>query len=373
VGEARAIVADLARDDFHALHRDNEWLLGASLTAEACALVDDATSGAVLYGQLLPYAGRHAIGHAEGSVGAVDRYLGLLAVLAGNLDQAVAHLEAAVQMNAQMGARPWTAVSQHDLAVALRLRAAGGDAAAAVALNAAARATARELGMALADRIAGAGEATAEASAEASAEAPARASAGSAAATFRQHGDIWTIRFGGDAFSLRDARGLHHLARLLAAPGREIHALDLATAGDGGVPRGSAGSEALDSDPMAAHGPILDATARAAYRERIQDLQADIAEAEAWNDPERAARAEAELDALTQQLASAVGLGGRDRPAGSAGERARISVTRAIRSAIARIAVHSPSLGAHLEATIRTGTYCSYTPDPRAPIVWDVG
>jgi hypothetical protein len=364
-GEARAVVTDLARDEFHALHRDNEWLLGAALAAEACALVGDAASGAVLYEQLLPYAGRHAIGHAEGSVGALDRYLGLLCGLAGNLDRAVAHLQAAVHHNEQMGARPWTALSQHDLAVALRLRGAGGDAASAGALDAAALATARELGMALADRIAGAVEATDETAADRSAVF--------AAATFRRNGDIWEIDYGGDRVSLRDARGLHHLARLLAAPGHEIHALDLAMTGDGGAARRDAGFEVLGSDPMAAHGPILDVAARAAYRERIQDLQADIAEAEAWNDPERAARAEAELDALTQQLASAVGLGGRDRPAGSAGERARISVTRAIRSAIARIAIHSPSLAAHLEATIRTGTYCSYTPDPRAPIAWDVG
>jgi hypothetical protein len=192
-------------------------------------------------------------------------------------------------------------------------------------------------------------------------------------AMLRRQGDIWAIRYDRDAFSMRDARGLHHLARLLAAPGREIHAVDLAQGGEGSSPGRGARGDGLASDPMSGHGPILDSTARTAYRDRIHELQAEIAEAEAWNDPERAAKAEAELDALTEQLASAVGLGGRDRVAGSAAERARISVTRAIRTVLARIAEQSPSLGAHLEATIRTGTYCSYTPDPRAPIRWDVG
>ena len=85
---------------------------------------------------------------------------------------------------------------------------------------------------------------------------------------------------------------------------------------------------------------------------------------------ERALRLEAEERALTQELAGALGLGGRDRVSGSAAERARVSVTRAIRAALARIREHSPALGAHLDATIRTGTFCAYMPDPRAPIVW---
>jgi len=40
---------------------------------------------------------------------------------------------------------------------------------------------------------------------------------------------------------------------------------------------------------------------------------------------------------------------------------------------MARIAEGDPALGAHLDATIRTGTFCSYVPDPRAPIRWELG
>jgi hypothetical protein len=72
------------------------------------------------------------------------------------------------------------------------------------------------------------------------------------------------------------------------------------------------------------------------------------------------------------ELAAAVGLGGRDRPTGSASERGRVSVTRAIRSSMARIADQSQPLGAHLAATVRTGTYCVYAPDPRTPITWEL-
>ena len=73
---------------------------------------------------------------------------------------------------------------------------------------------------------------------------------------------------------------------------------------------------------------------------------------------------------LIDELAAAAGLGGRDRRAGSAAERARVNITRAIMTAVARIRAQSPALADHLNATIHTGTFCSYTPDPRAPITW---
>ena len=87
-------------------------------------------------------------------------------------------------------------------------------------------------------------------------------------------------------------------------------------------------------------------------------------------DSERAAQAEAERDFLVRELARAVGLGGRDRRAGSVSERARVSVTRAVRQAMARIREHNAPLGEHLDRAIRTGTYCAYLPDSRVPVNW---
>jgi non-specific serine/threonine protein kinase len=94
----------------------------------------------------------------------------------------------------------------------------------------------------------------------------------------------------------------------------------------------------------------------------------DLEEAERCHDPGRASTASAERDFLVAELAWAVGLGGRDRRAASHAERARLNVTRAIRAAMANLTRANPALGAHLAATIRTGRYCSYTPDPRVPI-----
>jgi hypothetical protein len=51
-------------------------------------------------------------------------------------------------------------------------------------------------------------------------------------------------------------------------------------------------------------------------------------------------------------------------------EPARLAVTKGVGNAIDNITAMHPVLGAHLKATVRRGYFCSYTPDPRHPIVW---
>ncbi len=360
VNEARTEFEKLAAGEFAILYRDNSWLFGISLAAEACARLGDAPAAAILLGQLTPFGGRHAIAHAEGSVGALDRYLGLVAATLDRLDEAEGHLAAAIAFNERMGARPWAAHCQHDLAEVLRKRGRAGDAAAADALDHQALATARALGMALAHEI----QVT-----EAPPEAPPDTHP-NRSAVFHREGEYWTIEFERDEFRVRDSRGMRHLARLLQAPGTEVHALQLAAPPSPAVDRRAVVEPDIAMAGSDSAGPTLDAEAKAAYRARLVDLREELAEAETWHDPERIARLEAERDALAHELGAALGLGGRDRPGGTPSERARISATRAIRAAMSRLAEQSPALGAHLEATIRTGTYCAYVPDPGAPIAW---
>lgn len=162
--------------------------------------------------------------------------------------------------------------------------------------------------------------------------------------------------FEGRTVRLRDARGLHYLARLLADPGRQLHVLDLVASG-----------RAPDAGDA---GELLDRRAKDAYRRRIAEIDEDIEEARKMGDVGRAAQADAERECLLRELARAVGLGGRDRRAGSASERARSAVTRAVRQALTRIRTHDSPLGEHLDRTIRTGTYCAYMPEPRGPVAW---
>jgi hypothetical protein len=185
---------------------------------------------------------------------------------------------------------------------------------------------------------------------------------------FRREGDYWSVVFDGRTVRVRDLKGVRYLARLLADPGREFHVLDLVAAESGRVAAAESGSAAgLSRTGPGDAGEMLDAPAKDAYRRRLAEIEDDIEQARALGDPVRAAQADAERDFLIRELSRAVGLGGRDRRAASTSERARVSVTRAIRHGIARVAEHHPELGEHLDRTIRTGTYCAYVPDPRAP------
>lgn len=187
-------------------------------------------------------------------------------------------------------------------------------------------------------------------------------------AVFRREGEYWTIEHGEIAVRLRDSKGLGYLATLFANPDVELASADLVRGG--GSAAGSTTPEGLSvAADTGDAGELLDEAAKSAYRERIEELRGDLEEAESWGDPERAAAAREELDALTHELASAVGLGGRDRKAASASERARVNVTRAIRSAVKRIGENDPELGRSLETAVKTGTFCSYRPLPGLDVV----
>ncbi len=164
---------------------------------------------------------------------------------------------------------------------------------------------------------------------------------------FMRDGELWTLCFDGQTVRLRHAKGLQDLARLVAAPGREVHAAELA------------GGRVVS----AGLGDVLDPRARAEYRERLRDLDEELAEAEAFADLARAERARTERDFLVAELTGAVGLHGRARKAGDPDERARKAVSLRIRQAIDRITAVHPGLGRHLTNSVRTGLYCSYQPE----------
>lgn len=190
---------------------------------------------------------------------------------------------------------------------------------------------------------------------------------------FRRQGEYWTIIYEGETFRLRHAKGLAYIAHLLRYPGQEFHAIDLinAVAGDREEPRETqADATAQTARSLGNAGELLDSQAKGDYKRRLNELREELEEAHAFNDPGRVEKAQREIDVLMQELARGVGLGGRERRAGSHAERARVNITRAIASAVQKIAEHHAGLGHHLRATVRTGTFCSYVPDPCAPVEW---
>jgi hypothetical protein len=188
-----------------------------------------------------------------------------------------------------------------------------------------------------------------------------------------ESGDYWSISFEERTVTLRDLKGLHYLARLLANPGREFHVLDLVSSG---VAPSASPPDATDPGITLSgwgdSGAMLDAQAKNAYRRRLEEIDADLEDARLISDLGRVDQAEAEREFLLRELSRAVGLGGRERRAGSASERARVSVTRAVRHAMSRIREHDPALGEHLDRAIRTGTYCVYLPDSRLTASWTI-
>jgi hypothetical protein len=204
-------------------------------------------------------------------------------------------------------------------------------------------------------------------------------------AIFRKEGEYWTVGCGGNAFRLKHTKGLGYLARLLRHPAAEFHVLDLAGEIAGqrdddiqsaqGLPRGCEDLEkaGIRIGSLGDAGEMLDEQAKLAYRRRLSELREEREETMERGNVKGAQKTEQEIEALTSELSRAVGLGGRNRRAASASERARQSIGKTIKSVLERIAQSDAALGGFLSRCIKTGTFCSYQPDPAFPIAWEFG
>lgn len=180
-----------------------------------------------------------------------------------------------------------------------------------------------------------------------------------------EHG-AWAVEFDGVRIRLAHTKGLRYLAALMANPGIERHVLDLVDQIEGVVPDGP------DRHRLGDAGELMDGTARQAYRRRVEQLRAEIEDLLEIGEDERATHLQDECDQLIVQLAGAFGLSGRSRRAASAAERARLNVTRSVRTAITRIRDDLPRAGDVLDRRVRTGLYCAFEPAPSDPVRWVV-
>jgi tetratricopeptide (TPR) repeat protein len=292
------------------------------VAAEACTLLDDSEAAAAVLEQLKKRAFGTTFfwgssgGHA---LGPVVRAFGDLARLLGRREEARHSYEESVALCRRIGAKPFLELS---LAALSRLDA--------------------EESPGKSQEPAGAAPAAIPAAVTHQPSRPA-----SRDILLIREGDVWAIESpSGSVFRLKHSKGLSYLNELLAHPGQELHVLSLV-----GLDHGAGDA-----------GPILDARAKAEYRTRLDALEDEISEADGFGDIGRANRAREELEVLAQQLAGAVGLGGRDRRAASDSERARINVQRRLKDAIESVGDCDADLGRYLAATVKTGTYCSFTP-----------
>jgi pimeloyl-ACP methyl ester carboxylesterase len=207
------------------------------------------------------------------------------------------------------------------------------------------------------------------------------AAAASAATTavpenaFAREGEYWTLSFDGVLCRVRDTKGLHHIAHLLRYPGQHVAAGELlaeqSLVGGGGQDAQRPRAEGRAAD-LGDAGPVLDRTARLEYTRRLEEMRAELEEAERFGDRGREEKARAEIDFVTSELAAAFGLRGRERRAASSAERARLTVTKRIKDALKKIRACHPTLGEHLGATIKTGYFCVYSAAPDAPVAWSL-
>jgi hypothetical protein len=314
------------------------WLGAAADLAAVAAATGNTAAAAALYAALAGYRGRLVVWAGANTVtGPVAHYLGMLAIELGRLDDAADLLGEAAAWEEETGALPWLALTLAALADALTRRDQGSDAERSSEHLRRARAIAQQLGMPGLLR---------------SLSLPADEW------TLRRDGTDWLLTAGGEQARLRDTRGLHYLRALLAAPNREITALDLAA--------GGAGLRGTTADP------VLDRSALDAYRRRLAALATELETADHAGDSARAERAEAERRAVLAELRRASGLGGRKRQVSVEDERARVNVTRTLRAALDRISAAAPKAGDHLAASIRTGRACRYEPAPGGPARWRV-
>jgi hypothetical protein len=317
MGMVRGGALDEAREEWARVPYDHPLLRGESLAmlfaAEVATALGDRLRAEQIEPRLRRFRGHHATIGQMGMtwLGPIDRVLGLLAATRDAFDEAETSLRRAREQARAVGAAPVVARVERDLA-------------------------------ALAERR--------------GKQLPAAAPGGGAPAlTMAAGGDVWVLSYAGRVLRLRASRGLAMLAQLVGEPGREIHALDLG----GGAAAGGGDAPGIDTGDA---GPLIDAAARAAYRDRYEELEEAIADAESDNDPARAAKARAERELLADELARGVGLGGRERRAGAASERARVNVQRRLKDALDRVAAADPELGRHLSRSVRTGTFCVYEP-----------
>ena len=355
---AWAALDRLRASGISAIPPSSAWLATLAIAMEAAHLLGDQKTAAEVASRVAPYADLPIMGSiAVVCLGSCHRPLGLAARVLGDLDTAVEELSVATVHSERLGNRPMAAMSRADLANVLVDRGAPADRSVALQHLREAVAVGERFGME--PRVDGWRRRLAELEAAGGA-VPRGRRAGDVPddATIGRLGSAWVFRWATHEVVLADLLGVAYLAELLANPDREIAAVDLV---------GSAAAELVGMEQ-----PVLDERALAAYRSRIRELQAELAEAEDHHDLERAARVATELDAVVAEVSGQIDHRGRSRAFASSAERARTAVQKAVRRALDAFEQADPEMGAALRASMQTGRMCCYRPGPGAPRRWRV-
>lgn len=354
----------LSGNGFRNVPRDGNWLATIANCAEVASLCGATKEARLLHSLLEPKSELYVVlGMGASCWGSSHHYLGLLEDALGQEDAAVRSFQRAIASNEAAGAKGLSAYSRGRLAELLCRRP-----------------ETRERGAQLlneVDTVARAGGSVRLATLVDSIRAksvrsePAEKPGGAMQvrrAKFVREGEYWVVAMDGAKARLRDRRGLGQLWQLLSSPGVDFLALELLQLTSPGEKHGSGKPDASLGVLYQHEEPIFDSRAFQELRATVKSVEGELAEAEQTNDLGRAEALRLEKEKLVEALASATGLGGRTRKTASPAEKARVNVTRTLRSAIAAIEKQAPSLGAYLDRHVETGRTCRYEPDPVAPV-----
>src|SRR6202035_5682753 len=120
--------------------------------------------------------------------------------------------------------------------------------------------------------------------------------------TLNREDDFWLVGFADAVTRVPDSLGLRYLDLLARNPAGELAAVELVQlAGATGPASTAAPADGLHNTSGVVADDILDRQARAAYRQHLAGLDEELAEAERWNDAERASRLRAEKDFVVRE------------------------------------------------------------------------
>ena len=376
--EAEREFEHAASADFHDVSEDDNWLAAVAFLGEVCAFLGDRRARRRC--SMICCCRTPSSSSSSGSPRpATAPWRACSACwrrrwVAGTTPSR--HFEQALAMNRRLGARPFVARTQLEYA-AMLLAAADAGARAATSRCApaqrAARRGARQRPRAGHGRRRSQGSALTRDATSAPAVPPdnarrrrrtqTRVSAGTAGPTrgpvdvatdptdnvFRQEADYWIVAFGGQTCRLKDAKGLRYIALLLREPNRPFHVTELlrADATRGDVARSATTAIACATCRRSWRRPSASTTPAAPPGRRPRSTRSPASSPGGWARPSAA----------------------RMRRTSCCVSR----VTKAIKAAARKISARHPALGHHLRTTIRTGSVCSYVPDPTKPMRWNVG
>lgn len=196
---------------------------------------------------------------------------------------------------------------------------------------------------------------------------------------FFREGLFWSIAFDGETCGLPATLGPDYISVLLQNPGREIGALELQSL-VGGLPADTRQStelvvrsincdrreqESAEEDrPLSqsdfADDKVVDSTTIRQLNKKLLELEREITRRSEIGDSSAAHELEKEHSAIQSYLDNAVNRHGRLRTFSDENEKARQSITKALKLVYKRIHEQAPKTVDHFKSQIRTGSKFIY-------------